>query len=41
VSNLEHVQELYGAFGRGEIEPVPAALPHDVEWVEGEVEGLP
>ena len=37
VSNLEQVQELYGAFGRGEIEPVLAALAPDVEWVDGKV----
>ena len=41
MSNLEQVQELYGAFGRGEIEPVLAALAPDVEWVEGDIEGLP
>lgn len=41
VSNLEQIQELYGAFGRGEIEPVLAALAPDVEWVEGDIEGLP
>jgi ketosteroid isomerase-like protein len=41
VSNLELVQELYGAFGRGDVEPVLAALSPDVEWVEGEIEGLP
>jgi len=41
VSNLEKVQELYGAFGRGDIEPVLAALSPDVEWVEGEIDGLP
>jgi ketosteroid isomerase-like protein len=41
VSNLEQVQELYGAFGRGEIEPVLAALAPDVEWIEGDIEGLP
>ena len=41
MSNLEKVQELYGAFGRGEIEPVLAALAPDVEWVEGDIEGLP
>ena len=41
MSNLEKVQELYGAFGRGDIEPVLAALSQDVEWVEGEIDGLP
>jgi ketosteroid isomerase-like protein len=41
MSNLEQIQELYGAFGRGEIEPVLAALAPDVEWVEGDIEGLP
>jgi uncharacterized protein len=41
VSNLEQIQELYGAFGRGDIEPVLAALAPDVEWVEGDIEGLP
>src|ERR1700742_4380442 len=41
VSNLEQVQELYGAFGRGETEPVLAALAPEVEWVEGDIEGLP
>src|ERR687897_2633674 len=41
MSNLEKVQELYGAFGRGEIQPVLAALAPDVEWVEGDIEGLP
>jgi uncharacterized protein len=41
VSNLEKIQELYGAFGRGEIEPVLAALAPDVAWVEGDIEGLP
>jgi ketosteroid isomerase-like protein len=41
VSNLETIQELYGAFGRGEIEPVLAALAPDVEWVEGDIDGLP
>ena len=41
MSNLERIQELYGAFGRGEIEPVLAALAPDVEWVEGDIEGLP
>ena len=41
VSNLEQIQELYGAFGRGEIEPVLAALAPDVEWVEADIEGLP
>lgn len=41
MSNLEKVQELYGAFGRGDIEPVLAALSPDVEWVEGEIDGLP
>jgi len=40
VSNLEQIQELYGAFGRGDIEPVLAALAPDVEWVEGDIEGL-
>jgi len=40
VSNLEQLQELYGAFGRGEIEPVLAALAPDVEWVAGDIEGL-
>jgi ketosteroid isomerase-like protein len=41
MSNLKQIQELYGAFGRGDIEPVLAALAPDVEWVEGDVEGLP
>ena len=41
VSNLKQIQELYGAFGRGETEPVLAALAADVEWVEGDIEGLP
>jgi ketosteroid isomerase-like protein len=41
MSNLEKIQELYGAFGRGEIEPVLAALAPDVEWMEGDIEGLP
>ena len=41
MSNLEKLQELYGAFGRGEIEAVLAALSPDVEWVEGDIDGLP
>ncbi len=41
MSNLEKVQEMYGAFGRGDIASVLAALAPDVEWVEGDIEGLP
>ena len=32
---------MYGAFGRGDIASVLAALAPDVEWVEGDIEGLP
>ena len=41
MSNLAIVQNAYQAFGRGDIESVVAALDPDIEWIEGEIEGLP
>lgn len=41
MSNLAVIQNAYEAFGRGDIESVVAALDPDVEWIEGNIEGLP
>jgi len=41
MSNLAVVQNAYEAFGRRDIESVVAALDPDVEWIEGDIEGLP
>ena len=41
MSNLEVVQRAYDAFGRGDVEAVVAALDPQIEWVEGDVDGLP
>jgi len=41
MSNLAIVQNAYEAFGRGDIEGVVVALDPDIEWLEGEIEGLP
>ena len=41
MSNLEVVQGAYEAFGRGDIEAVVTALDPQIEWIEGDVEGLP
>jgi len=41
MSNLAMVQNAYEAFGRGDIETVVAALDPDIEWIEGNIEGLP
>ncbi len=41
MSNLAMVQNAYEAFGRGDIEGVVAALDPDIEWIEGDIEGLP
>lgn len=41
MSNLEVVQRAYEAFGRGEIEAVVEALDPQIEWMEGDVDGLP
>ena len=41
MSDLEVVQNAYEAFGRGGIESVVAALDPEIEWIEGDIEGLP
>ena len=41
MSNLEVVQRAYEAFGRGDVEAVVAALDQQIEWIEGDVDGLP
>ena len=41
MSNLEVVQRAYEAFGRGDVEVVVAALDQQIEWIEGDVDGLP
>jgi len=41
VTNLEVVQRAYEAFGRGDVEAVVAALDQQIEWIEGDVDGLP
>lgn len=41
MSNLAVVQNAYEAFGRGEIESAAAALDPQVEWIEGDIAGLP
>jgi ketosteroid isomerase-like protein len=41
MSNIETIQGLYDAFGRGDIESVLEALHPEIEWVEPEIEGLP
>ena len=40
MSSLEIVQKTYEAFGAGDFESVMAALDPDVEWIEGNIEGL-
>jgi ketosteroid isomerase-like protein len=40
MSNLEVIQGLYEAFGRGDIAAVLEALDPEIEWVEPELEGL-
>lgn len=41
MSSLEIVQKVYGDFLTGDIESVMAALDPEVEWIEGDIEGLP
>jgi ketosteroid isomerase-like protein len=42
VSNLETVQEIYGAFGRGDIPTILDKLDNNVEWETATpVEGVP
>jgi ketosteroid isomerase-like protein len=41
MSNLEMVQKVYEDFLTGNIESVMGALDADVEWIEGDIEGLP
>jgi uncharacterized protein len=41
MSNVELIQGLYEAFGRGDIESVLDRLHPDIEWVEPELEALP
>ncbi len=36
MSNVETMEELYAAFGRGEIEAVLAAMDPNIEWREAE-----
>ena len=36
MSNLKTIEDLYGAFGRGEIEGVLAAMDPNIEWREAE-----
>lgn len=40
MSNVEVIRGIYGAFGRGDIESVLAALHPEIEWVEAEIEDL-
>ena len=41
MSNLAVVQDAYEAFGRGDMEGVVAAMDPAIEWIEGDIEGLP
>jgi uncharacterized protein len=41
MSNLETIQGVYEAFGRGDIESVIAALHPEIEWIEPEMDALP
>jgi uncharacterized protein len=41
MSKIAVVQNAYEAFGRGDTASVVAALDPDIEWIEGEIEGLP
>ncbi len=41
MSNLEVLQRAYEAFGQGDMETVVAALDPQIEWIEGDIEGLP